>query len=331
MKYTNIVITDGAGFIGSNFVRYINKKYPEVKITIVDKLTYASTIDTIKDLLENENITFEKVDIIDYKNIEEIIKNKDLIVNFAAESHNDNSLENPHNFLMSNVVGTYNLLELARKYNIRYHHISTDEVYGDIELKSTEQFNENSQYKPSSPYSATKAASDMLVKGWIRSFNLKATISNCSNNYGPYQHPEKFIPRQITNILNNKKPILYGNGLNIRDWIHVEDHSQAVDLIIDNGRIGETYLIGVNNEINNITVLKQILKEMNKDEDYFDFVEDRKGHDLKYSINPTKLNKELNFKPKHTDFNKGLKETINWYKENKNWINKLERKQKKDS
>ena len=328
MKYTNIVITGGVGFIGSNFVRYINKKYPEVKITIVDKLTYASTIDTIKDLLENDNITFEKIDITDYKNIEKIIKDKDLIVNFAAESHNDNSLENPHNFLMSNVVGTYNLLELARKYNIRYHHISTDEVYGDIELESTEQFNENSQYKPSSPYSATKAASDMLVKGWVRSFNLKATISNCSNNYGPYQHPEKFIPRQITNILNNKKPILYGNGLNVRDWIHVEDHSQAVDLIIDNGRIGETYLIGVNNEINNITVLKQILKEMNKDEDYFDFVEDRKGHDLKYSINPTKLNKELNFKPKHTDFNKGLKETIDWYKKNINWVNKLENKKR---
>lgn len=328
MKYTNIVITGGAGFIGSNFVRYINKKYPEVKITIVDKLTYASTIETIEDLLENKNITFEKVDITDYKKIEEIIKNKDLIVNFAAESHNDNSLENPHNFLMSNVVGTYNLLELARKYNIRYHHISTDEVYGDIELKSIEQFNENSQYKPSSPYSATKAASDMLVKGWIRSFNLKATISNCSNNYGPYQHPEKFIPRQITNILNNKKPILYGNGLNIRDWIHVEDHSQAIDLIIDNGKIGETYLIGVNNEVNNITVLKQILKEMNKEKDYFDFVEDRKGHDLKYSINPTKLNTELNFKPKHTDFNKGLKETINWYKENKNWANKLDNKKR---
>lgn len=328
MKYTNIVITGGAGFIGSNFVRYINKKYPEVKITIVDKLTYASTIDTIADLLENENITFEKTDITDYKNIEKIIKNKDLIVNFAAESHNDNSLENPHSFLMSNVVGTYNLLELARKHNIRYHHISTDEVYGDIELESTEQFNENSQYKPSSPYSATKAASDMLVKGWLRSFNLKATISNCSNNYGPYQHPEKFIPRQITNILNNKKPILYGNGLNVRDWIYVEDHSQAVDLIIDNGKIGETYLIGVNNEINNTTVLKQILKEMNKDEDYFDFVEDRKGHDLKYSINPTKLNKELNFKPKHTDFNKALKETINWYKENTNWVNKLDNKKR---
>lgn len=328
MKYTNIVITGGVGFIGSNFVRYIIKKYPKTKITIVDKLTYASTIETIEDLLKNENITFEKLDITDYKNIEKIVKNKDLIVNFAAESHNDNSLENPHNFLMSNIVGTYNLLELARKHNIRYHHISTDEVYGDIELESTEQFNENSQYKPSSPYSATKAASDMLVKGWIRSFNIKATISNCSNNYGPYQHPEKFIPRQITNILNNKKPILYGNGLNVRDWIHVEDHSQAVDLIIDNGRIGETYLIGVNNEINNITVLKQILKEMNKDEDYFDFVEDRKGHDLKYSINPTKLNKELNFKPKHTDFNKGLKETIKWYKENINWANKLDNKKR---
>lgn len=328
MKYTNIVITGGAGFIGSNFVRYINKKYPKVKITIVDKLTYASTIDTIADLLENKNITFEKIDITDYKNIEKIVKNKDLIVNFAAESHNDNSLENPHSFLISNVVGTYNLLELAKKYNIRYHHISTDEVYGDINLESTEQFNENSQYKPSSPYSATKAASDMLVKGWFRSFNIKATISNCSNNYGPYQHPEKFIPRQITNILNNKKPILYGNGLNVRDWIHVEDHSQAVDLIIDNGRIGETYLIGVNNEINNITVLKQILKEMNKEEDYLDFVEDRKGHDLKYSINPTKLNKELNFKPKHIDFNKGLKETINWYKENINWANKLDNKKR---
>jgi len=328
MKYTNIVITGGAGFIGSNFVRYIHKKYPKTKITIVDKLTYASTIDTIADLLENKNITFEKIDITDYKNIEKIVKNKDLIVNFAAESHNDNSLENSHSFLISNVVGTYNLLELARKYNIRYHHISTDEVYGDIELESTEQFNENSQYKPSSPYSATKTASDMLVKGWFRSFNIKATISNCSNNYGPYQHPEKFIPRQITNILNNKKPILYGTGLNVRDWIHVEDHSQAVDLIIDNGKIGETYLIGVNNEVNNITVLKQILKEMGKEEDYFDFVEDRKGHDLKYSINPTKLNKELNFKPKHTDFNKGLKETIDWYKKNINWVNKLENKKR---
>lgn len=328
MKYTNIVITGGVGFIGSNFVRYINKKYSEVKITIVDKLTYASTIETIEDLLKNENITFKKADITDYKNIEEIIKNKDLIVNFAAESHNDNSLENPHNFLMSNVVGTYNLLELARKYNIRYHHISTDEVYGDIELESTEQFNENSQYKPSSPYSATKAASDMLVKGWIRSFNLKATISNCSNNYGPYQPFPYNVGFLLFNIFVICLGINFSGCCNVRDWIHVEDHSQAVDLIIDNGRIGETYLIGVNNEINNITVLKQILKEMNKEEDYFDFVEDRKGHDLKYSINPTKLNKELNFKPKHTDFNKGLKEIIDWYKENINWANKLENKKR---
>lgn len=327
MKYKNIIVTGGAGFIGSNFVRYI--KNENIKITILDKITYASTEETIKDLLD-DNVKFYKVDISNKEELNKYItKDNDLIVHFAAESFNDNSLKNTRDFINSNIIGTYNLIELACLYNIRFHHISTGEVYGDFSLKSNEKFTEKTQYNPSSPYSSTKASADLLVKAWVRSFNLQATISNCSNNYGPYQNPEKFIPRQISNILKGKKPELYGNGENIRDWIYVLDHCKAIDLIIDKGVIGETYLIGVDNERSNKEVLFKILKNMNKPNDYYEFIKDRPGHDLRYGINASKLIETLNFKPDYTDFDLALKETIKWYVNNKNWIEILEKKKEK--
>lgn len=239
MKYQNIIVTGGAGFIGSNFVRYIKRQYPNVTITILDKLTYASSFSTISDLLD-ERVQFYQVDIADNHQLEKVITNDhDLIIHFAAESFNDRSLTDTESFVQTNVLGTHHLLELARKYQLRFHQISTDEVYGDFPIESKEKFTEETQYQPSSPYSATKASADLLVKAWVRSFGVQATISNCSNNYGPYQNPEKFIPRQIINILKQEKPVLYGNGLNVRDWIHVEDHCRAIDLIIDKGKIGE--------------------------------------------------------------------------------------------
>lgn len=324
MRYRNIIVTGGAGFIGSNFVRYI--KNENIKITILDKITYASTEETIKDLLD-DNVKFYKVDISNKEELNKYItKDNDLIVHFAAESFNDNSLKNTRDFINSNIIGTYNLIELACLYNIRFHHISTDEVYGDFPLESNEKFTEKTQYNPSSPYSSTKASADLLVKAWVRSFNLQATISNCSNNYGPYQNPEKFIPRQISNILKGKKPELYGNGENIRDWIYVLDHCKAIDLIIDKGVIGETYLIGVDNERSNKEVLFKILKNMNKPNDYYKFIEDRPGHDLRYGINSSKLIENLDFKPDYIDFDLALKETIKWYENNKDWIEILEKK-----
>lgn len=327
MKYRNIIVTGGAGFIGSNFVRYI--KNENIKITILDKITYASTEETIKDLLD-DNVKFYKVDISNKEELNKYItKDNDLIVHFAAESFNDNSLKNTRDFINSNIIGTYNLIELACEYKIRFHHISTDEVYGDSPLESNEKFTEKTQYNPSSPYSSTKASADLLVKAWVRSFNLQATISNCSNNYGPYQNPEKFILRQISNILKGKKPELYGNGENIRDWIYVLDHCKAIDLIIDKGVIGETYLIGVDNERSNKEVLFKILKNMNKPNDYYKFIDDRPGHDLRYGINSSKLIENLNFKPDYTDFDFALKETIKWYENNKDWIEILEKKKEK--
>ena len=319
MKYKNIIITGGAGFIGSNFVRYLKEKCSNINITILDKLTYASSFETIKDLLD-EHTKFYQVDIANKDSLDlHITDETDLIVHFAAESFNDRSLEDTFSFVQTNIVGTHNLLECARKFNIRYHQISTDEVYGDFPLDSKDKFNESTQYNPSSPYSATKASADLLVKAWVRSFGVQATISNCSNNYGFYQNPEKFIPRQITRILSGEKPLLYGTGKNIRDWIHVKDHCKAIDLIIDNGKIGDTYLIGVDNERTNIDVLKKILKLLGKDEDYFDYVADREGHDLRYGINANKLYTELGFCPQYTDFDKGLSEVVEWYKNNAEW------------
>lgn len=314
----NIIVTGGAGFIGSNFVHWVVKNHPQTHITVLDKLTYAGDMANL-DGIPSNRMTFVQGDIADRKLLDELVPGHDAIVNYAAESHNDNSIVNPEPFLHSNLIGTYELIQAAKKYDIRYHQISTDEVYGDLELDDPQKFTENSPYKPSSPYSSTKASADLLVRAWGRTYGLRATISNCSNNYGPYQHIEKFIPRQITNILVGLKPKLYGDGQNVRDWIHTEDHSSAVWTIVTKGRIGETYLIGANGEKNNLDVLRLILSEMGHSPDDFEWVKDRPGHDRRYAIDATKLCTELGWKPIHTDFTSGLKDTIEWYKNNPSW------------
>ena len=326
-KYKNIIVTGGAGFIGSNFVHYVYNNFPNVHITILDKLTYAGNQNNVKSIL-GDRVELVVGDIMDKELVDKLASKADAIVHYAAESHNDNSLNDPSPFIYTNFVGTYTLLEAARKYDLRFHHVSTDEVYGDLPLREDlpghgelpgEKFTEDTKYNPSSPYSSTKAASDLIVRAWIKSFGIKATISNCSNNYGPYQHIEKFIPRQITNILSGIKPKLYGNGKNVRDWIHTNDHSSAVWTILNNGKIGETYLIGANGEKNNKEVLELILKEMHMPNDFYDHVTDRAGHDLRYAIDSTKLYKELNWKPKYTNFEEGLRQTIQWYIDNQEW------------
>ena len=327
VKYKNIIVTGGAGFIGSNFVHYVHNNFPNVHITILDKLTYAGNQNNVKSIL-GDRVELIVGDIMDKELVDKLASKADAIVHYAAESHNDNSLNDPSPFIYTNFVGTYTLLEAARKYDLRFHHISTDEVYGDLPLREDlpghgelpgEKFTEDTKYNPSSPYSSTKAASDLIVRAWIKSFGIKATISNCSNNYGPYQHIEKFIPRQITNILSGIKPKLYGNGKNVRDWIHTNDHSSAVWTILNDGKIGETYLIGANGEKNNKEVLELILKEMHMPNDFYDHVTDRAGHDLRYAIDSTKLYKELNWKPKYTNFEEGLRQTIQWYIDNQEW------------
>ena len=327
VKYKNIIVTGGAGFIGSNFVHYVYNNFPNVHITILDKLTYAGNQNNVKSIL-GDRVELVVGDIMDKELVDKLASKADAIVHYAAESHNDNSLNDPSPFIYTNFVGTYTLLEAARKYDLRFHHVSTDEVYGDLPLREDlpghgelpgEKFTEDTKYNPSSPYSSTKAASDLIVRAWIKSFGIKATISNCSNNYGPYQHIEKFIPRQITNILSGIKPKLYGNGKNVRDWIHTNDHSSAVWTILNNGKIGETYLIGANGEKNNKEVLELILKEMHMPNDFYDHVTDRAGHDLRYAIDSTKLYKELNWKPKYTNFEEGLRQTIQWYIDNQEW------------
>ena len=326
-KYKNIIVTGGAGFIGSNFVHYVYNKFPNVHITILDKLTYAGNQNNVKSIL-GDRVELVVGDIMDKELVDKLASKADAIVHYAAESHNDNSLNDPTPFIYTNFVGTYTLLEAARKYDLRFHHVSTDEVYGDLPLREDlpghgelpgEKFTEDTKYNPSSPYSSTKAASDLIVRAWIKSFGIRATISNCSNNYGPYQHIEKFIHRQITNILSGIKPKLYGNGKNVRDWIHTNDHSSAVWTILNDGKIGETYLIGANGEKNNKEVLELILKEMHMPNDFYDHVTDRAGHDLRYAIDSTKLYKELNWKPKYTNFEEGLRQTIQWYIDNQEW------------
>lgn len=313
-----IVVTGGCGFIGSNFVRYVVDNHSDVKVTVLDKLTYAGNRENIAGLPASR-VELVIGDICDVNLLERIVPGQDAIVHFAAESHNDNSIMDPEPFLHTNVVGTFHLLEVARRFGVRYHHVSTDEVYGDLALDDPSRFTERTPYRPSSPYSSTKAASDMLVRAWVRTYGLRATITNCSNNYGPYQHVEKFIPRQITNIIDGARPKLYGDGRNVRDWIHVEDHSSAVWTVLTRGTIGETYLIGADGERSNIEVLRAILKVMGHSEDDFDWVRDRPGHDRRYAIDGTKLRCELGWQPKHTDFAKGLKETVDWYVANESW------------
>ena len=314
----NIIVTGGCGFIGSNFVHHVVREHPEVHVTVLDKLTYAGNPENIAGLPE-DRVELVVGDICDAELLDRIVPGHDAIVHYAAESHNDNSIADPEPFVQTNVVGTFRLLEACRKYDVRYHHVSTDEVYGDLALDDPARFTEETPYKPSSPYSSSKASSDMLVRAWTRTYGIRSTISNCSNNYGPYQHVEKFIPRQITNILCGVRPKLYGDGRNVRDWIHTEDHSSAVWAILTRGRVGETYLIGADGERDNITVLREILRLMGRPEDDFDWVRDRPGHDRRYAIDSTKLRTELGWQPQHTDFEGGLEATIAWYREHEDW------------
>lgn len=317
-KPCNIIVTGGCGFIGANFVRYVARNHPDAHITVLDKLTYAGNPENIAGLPQSQ-VDLVVGDICDTVLLERVVSDCDAIVHFAAESHNDNSIANPEPFIRTNVEGTMRLLEAARKHDVRFHHISTDEVYGDLALDDSARFTENSLYRPSSPYSASKAASDHLVRAWTRTYGLRATISNCSNNYGPYQHVEKFIPRQITSILDGMRPKLYGTGENVRDWIHTEDHSSAVWAILTRGRIGETYLIGADGERSNIAVLRMILRLMGRPEDAFDWVRDRPGHDRRYAIDSSKLRAELGWKPLHTDFESGLRGVVDWYMAHRDW------------
>ncbi|PPH20892.1 dTDP-glucose 4,6-dehydratase [Rathayibacter sp. AY1C4] len=312
-----ILVTGGAGFIGSNFVHLTLRERPDARITVLDKLTYAGSRDSLAPVADRVRLV--EGDVADAELVDRLVADADLVVHFAAESHNDNSLHDPTPFLATNVTGTFALLQAVRAHDVRYHHISTDEVYGDLELEDPARFTEHTPYNPSSPYSSTKAASDLLVRAWVRSFGVRATISNCSNNYGPYQHVEKFIPRQITNAIDGIRPKLYGTGANVRDWIHVDDHNTGVWAIIDRGEIGETYLIGADGEKSNLDVVTRILTAFGQPEDAFDHVTDRAGHDLRYAIDSTRLRTELDWRPRYTDFDAGLAATIDWYRANEDW------------
>ena len=312
-----LLVTGGAGFIGANFVHLTARERPDVAVTVLDSLTYAGNRESLAPVADR--IDFVHGDIADLDLVDELVSGVDAVVHFAAESHNDNSLNDPWPFVQTNIVGTYSLLQAVRRYDVRYHHISTDEVYGDLELDDPARFSESTPYNPSSPYSATKASSDMLVRAWTRSFGVRATLSNCSNNYGPYQHVEKFIPRQITNLIDGVRPRLYGAGANVRDWIHVDDHNAAVWAILERGRIGQTYLIGADGELDNRTVVGLILEEFGRPADDFDSVTDRAGHDLRYAIDSSLLRAELGWEPRYGDFRKGLAATVNWYRENESW------------
>lgn len=312
-----LLVTGGAGFIGSNFVHLTARERPDVQITVLDALTYAGDRSSLAPVAGSVELV--EGDITDAALVDRLVGESDLVVHFAAESHNDNSLRDPSPFVQTNLIGTFTLLEAVRKHEVRFHHISTDEVYGDLELDDPAKFTADTPYNPSSPYSSTKAGSDLLVRAWARSFGVQATISNCSNNYGPYQHIEKFIPRQITNLIDGVRPRLYGAGENVRDWIHVDDHNSGVWAIIDRGRIGETYLIGADGEKNNLEVVQALLTAFGRPEDDFDHVTDRAGHDLRYAIDASKLRDELGWEPRYTDFAAGLEATVAWYRDNEAW------------
>ena len=312
-----MLVTGGAGFIGCNFVHHV-VAHTDAEVTVLDKLTYAASRDSLA-ALPQDRVELVVGDVADADLVDRLVEASDVVVHLAAESHNDNSLEDPTPFIQTNVVGTFTLLEAVRRSGVRFHHVSTDEVFGDLELDDPRRFTEDTPYRPSSPYSASKAGSDHLVLAWVRSFGVGATISNCSNNYGPWQHVEKFIPRQITNILDGSRPRLYGSGANVRDWIHVDDHSSAVLAILERGRIGETYLIGADGERSNLQVVRAILRLMGRDADDFDHVTDRVGHDLHYAIESDKLRSELGWQPRYRDFDEGLSRTIEWYRDHQSW------------
>ncbi|MEU4345800.1 dTDP-glucose 4,6-dehydratase [Nocardia sp. NPDC023852] len=311
-----LLVTGGAGFIGANFVHLTVSDHPDTTVTVLDALTYAGNRVSLDPVAGR--IDFVHGDIADLDLVDELVSGVDAVVHFAAESHNDNSLAEPWPFLQTNIVGTYSLLQAVRRHDVRYHHVSTDEVYGDL-TPDAASFTETTPYNPSSPYSATKAASDLLVRAWTRSFGVRATISNCSNNYGPYQHVEKFIPRQITNLIDGVRPRLYGAGHQVRDWIHVDDHNRAVWAILQRGRIGQTYLIGADGELDNKSVVRMILEAFDRDPDDFDHVTDRPGHDQRYAIDASLLRTELGWEPRYGDFRAGLAATIRWYRDNESW------------
>lgn len=320
------LVTGGAGFIGSNYMHYVVNKYKEDYFVCLDALTYAGNYNNIKDLEGKDNFKFVKGDITDRDFIDKLFAEEkfDTVINFAAESHVDNSIKNPGIFLTTNIIGTQVLMDASLKYNVdRYHQVSTDEVYGDLPLDRPDlKFTEETPIHTSSPYSSSKAGADLLVGAYHRTFGLKTTISRCSNNYGPYQFPEKLIPVVISKALRNEKIPVYGTGENVRDWIHVIDHNIGVDLIVRNGKVGEVYNLGGHSERTNLTIVKTILKQLGKSEDLIEFVEDRKGHDLRYAIDSTKAEKELGWDRTYT-FEEGIKETIDWYLNNTEWIDNI--------
>ena len=318
----NILVTGGAGFIGSNFIYYMLKKHPDYRIVCIDALTYAGNLSTLSGAQKNENFRFVKADITDRKAVEALFGEESFtaVVNFAAESHVDRSIEEPEVFLKTNILGTQVLMDCARKFgNIRYHQVSTDEVYGDLPLDRPDLFfTEETPIHTSSPYSSSKAGADLLVQAYYRTYGLPVTISRCSNNYGPYHFPEKLIPLMIINAIHGKSLPVYGNGLNVRDWLYVEDHCKAIDMILHGGRIGEVYNIGGHNERANIDVVKTVLRILGKDESLIRYVKDRPGHDMRYAIDPTKIKNELGWYPE-TTFDEGIKKTVEWYLQNEDW------------
>ena len=317
-----IIVTGGAGFIGSNFIFHMLSAHPYYRIVCLDKLTYAGNLSTLKDIMDKPNFRFVKLDICDCEGVYQLFEEEkpNIVVNFAAESHVDRSIEDPSIFLQTNIIGTSVLMDACRKYGIeRYHQVSTDEVYGDLPLDRPDLFfTETTPIHTSSPYSSSKAGADLLVQAYNRTFGLPVTISRCSNNYGPYHFPEKLIPLMIANCLNDKPLPVYGEGLNVRDWLYVEDHCRAIDLIIHKGRIGEVYNVGGHNEMRNIDIVKLICKELDKPESLITHVTDRKGHDMRYAIDPTKIHEELGWLPE-TQFEDGIKKTIKWYLEHRDW------------
>src|SRR3954468_24525173 len=313
----HVLVTGGAGFIGANFVHSAVREHPDVRVTVLDALTYAGSRESLAPVADDVRLVHG--DISDRDLVNKLVAESDAVVHFAAETHVDNALADPEPFLRTNVVGTFTVLEAVRRNDVRLHHVSTDEVYGDLPLEDPKRFTEATAYNPSSPYSATKAASDMLVRSWVRSYGVRATISNCSNNYGPYQHVEKFIPRQVTNVLDGGRPKLYGSGAHVRDWIHADNHSAAVLRIITAGRIGETYLIGADGERSNLEVVQTILRLLGRLPDDYEQVDDRPGHDLRYAIDSTKLRTELGWTPGYPDFEAGLAATIDWYRQHEGW------------
>jgi dTDP-glucose 4,6-dehydratase len=318
---TRLLVTGGAGFIGSNFVHHV-LAHTDASVTVLDKMTYAASRQALADL-PADRVRLVVGDIADADVVEPLVVgltgDRDAVVHFAAESHNDNSLDDPSPFIRTNILGTFTLLEAVRRHGVRFHHVSTDEVYGDLDLDDPGRFTEDTAYNPSSPYSASKAGSDHLVRAWVRSFGVRATLSNCSNNYGPWQHIEKFIPRMITNLIDGVPPKVYGDGLNVRDWIHADDHSAAVLRILERGRFGETYLVGADGERSNLAVVTALLGIFGRGADEIEFVTDRAGHDRRYAIESAKLRAELDWSPRFGDFEAGLADTVAWYRSHEDW------------